>query len=419
MVNYFTYDYPQPKDEHPFSITTEIAACPWNSSNQLLLIGLQGKKIASENLPASNLVFLLDVSGSMDEQNKLPLVKAAFRLLVNQLRKQDRVSIAVYAGSAGLVLPPTPGDEKGTILMAIDRLRAGGSTAGGAGIVLAYDVAKENFMKDGNNRVILATDGDFNVGVSSDGELVRLIEERRNQGIYLSVLGFGMGNYKDSKMEQLADKGNGNYAYIDNIQEARKVFVGQMAGTLYTIAKDVKIQLEFNPANVKGYRLIGYENRLLAKEDFNDDKKDAGDLGSGHTVTALYEIVPSNGKIELPTVDSLKYQPNPTPKTKLHRSELLTVKLRYKLPADTTSKLIVHSLSNKVHALDDVSANFQFASSVAQFGMLLRDSKFKSAASYDKVLDFAKSAMGDDPEGCRGEFVRMVEAAEDLAQRGK
>ncbi len=415
MINYFTYDYPQPKGSHPFSITTELGACPWNSSNQLLLVGLQGKNVATEDLPPSNLVFLLDVSGSMNEPNKLPLVKSAFRLLVNQLRKQDRVSIVVYAGSSGLVLPSTSGSEKEKILDAIERLQAGGSTAGAAGIVLAYQVAKENFIAEGNNRVILATDGDFNVGVSSDGELVRLIEEKRKDGVFLSVLGFGDGNLKDSKMEQLADKGNGNYAYIDNIQEARKVFVGQMAGTLFTIAKDVKIQIEFNPLNVKSYRLVGYENRLLAKEDFSNDKKDAGELGSGHSVTALYEIVPANGDVELHRVDSLKYQLS-QPSSRF-ASELLTLKLRYKMPKDTTSKLIVQTCGTKSEALGETSRNFQFASSVGQFGLLLRDSKFKAAASYERVLSIARESKGDDPEGYRSEFLRLVEAARTIPRR--
>ncbi len=309
MINYFKYQYPQPTGKDPFSINTEISDCPWNNENKLVLIGLQGKNIPVENLPASNLVFLIDVSGSMMDENKLPLVKASMKILTDQLREEDHISIVVYAGNAGLVLPATSGANKTKIKTAIDALEAGGSTAGGAGIQLAYKTAMQNFMQDGNNRIILCTDGDFNVGASSDDDMVRLIEKERNQGIYLTVLGYGMGNYKDSKMQQLADKGNGNHAYIDGINEAKKVLVNEFGGTLFTIAKDVKLQLEFNPAKVAGYRLIGYENRILNKEDFNDDKKDAGELGSGHTVTALYEIIPAGVQSEfLKNVDPLKYQ---------------------------------------------------------------------------------------------------------------
>ena len=309
MINYFHYDYPQPKNEDPFSINTEMAACPWNPAHRLVLIGLQGKKIPVENLPASNIVFLIDVSGSMMDENKLPLVKASMKMLVDQLREQDKVSLVVYAGNAGLVLPATSGANKNAIKDAIDKLEAGGSTAGGQGIQLAYKTAKENFLKGGNNRVILCTDGDFNVGASSDDDLVRMIEEERKSGVFLTVLGYGMGNYKDNKMEKLADKGNGNHAYIDGLSEAKKVLVNEFGGTLFTIAKDVKLQVEFNPAKVQAYRLIGYENRMLNKEDFNNDKKDAGELGSGHTVTALYEVIPVGVKNEfLEKVDKLKYQ---------------------------------------------------------------------------------------------------------------
>ncbi|MFN0159039.1 MAG: von Willebrand factor type A domain-containing protein [Bacteroidota bacterium] len=417
MINYFTYDYPQPKGEHPFSVTMELAQCPWNSDNQLMLIGLQGKKVANEDLPPSNLVFLIDVSGSMQPENKLPLVKRSFRLLVDQLRPTDRVAIAVYAGSAGLVLPSTSGRDKQTILNAIDQLESGGSTAGGAGINLAYSVAKENFLEEGNNRVILATDGDFNVGVTNDDELVRLIEEKRKDGIFLSVLGFGMGNVKDSRMEKLADKGNGNYAYIDNLQEARKVFVGQMAGTLYTIAKDVKLQIEFNPANVKAYRLVGYENRILNKEDFNDDRKDAGDMGAGHSVTALYEIVPADGDIELPAVDSLKYSQFGLKNDASSSRELATVKLRYKHPSDSTSKLLSQTLQSRAVEFTSTSDNFRFALAVAEFGMLLRDSKFKGNVTYDHILEVARKAKGEDDEGYRSEFIRLVEMSKLLPTR--
>jgi Ca-activated chloride channel family protein len=419
LINYFTYDYPQPKNGYPFSITTEMSTCPWNGEHKLLLIGLQGKKIAMENLPPSNLVFLLDVSGSMNEPNKLPLVKAAFRLLVDQLREEDKVSIVVYAGRAGLVLPSTYGDEKEEILHAIDQLQAGGSTAGGEGILLAYKIAQENFKKNGNNRVILATDGDFNVGISSDAELERLIEEKRDLGIYLSVLGFGTGNYKDSKMEKLADKGNGNYSYIDNLKEARKVFVGQMAGTLFTIAKDVKLQIEFNPTKVKAYRLIGYENRMLAKEDFNSDKKDAGELGAGHSVTALYEIIPSGGEVNLPEVDDLKYQDSRINRIAKKTNEILTVKFRYKPPKESESRLIVHPLEDETAELDETSNNFRWAASIAEFGMLLRDSQFKGSASFRDALELAQDARGKDREGYRAEFIRFVELCKDLARSQK
>ena len=341
VVNYFNYEYPQPTSEHPFEVITEVSDCPWNSDNRLLHVGMQGKKIPMENLPASNLVFLIDVSGSMNSPNKLPLLQSSFKLLVDQLREKDRVALVVYAGAAGVVLPSTHGLNKQKIKQAINQLSAGGSTAGGAGIQLAYGIAQQNFVEGGNNRVILATDGDFNVGTSSDSELVRLIEKKRESGVFLTVLGFGMGNYKDNKMQQLANKGNGNHAYIDNISEAKKVLVNEFGGTLFTIAKDVKFQIEFNPTKVQGYRLIGYENRMLAKEDFNDDKKDAGELGSGHTVTALYEIIPVGTKSEyLASVDDLKYQTNKISKSAKQNDELLTIKLRYKKPDGKKSQLI-------------------------------------------------------------------------------
>ncbi len=416
LINYFTYDYPQPSGEHPFSINTEIAPCPWKPEHQLLQIGLQGKKIELENLPPSNLVFLLDVSGSMEAPNKLPLLKASFRLLVNQLRKDDRVSIVVYAGAAGLVLPSTACDEKDKILQAIDKLAAGGSTAGGEGILLAYEVAKEHFIKNGNNRIILATDGDFNIGVSSDAELVRLIEEKRKQGIYLTVLGFGMGNYKDSKMEKLADHGNGNYAYIDNILEAKKVLVSEIGGTLLTIAKDVKIQIEFNPTKIRAYRLIGYENRLLRAEDFHDDKKDAGEMGAGHTVTALYELIPVGVSTHLPKVDKLKYQETQIKKEASQKGELATVKFRYKPPADSTSQLIEMPVFDKEIKLDKTSANFRHAAAVAGFGLLLRKSEFKGNISFEQVLELAKGAKGTDVEGYRQEFIQLIEKCQLLSK---
>ena len=407
MINYFTYDYSAPKENVPFSITTEVSRCPWNDKHDLVLVGLQGKKMNTEKMPSSNLVFLIDVSGSMNVQNKLPLLKSAFRLLVEQLRSEDTVSIVVYAGAAGVVLDSASGGQKGKILDAIDRLSAGGSTAGGAGIKAAYELAQENFIKSGNNRVILATDGDFNVGVSSDAEMTRLIEEEREKGIFLTVLGFGTGNYKDSRMEKIADKGNGNYAYIDNIMEAKKVFVNELGATLFTIAKDVKVQVEFNPKKVKAYKLIGYENRVLQKEDFNDDKKDAGELGAGHSVTALYEIVPADSKEEFSTVDPLLYQ-----KTSVAESDdLLTVKLRYKEPTATESKLLVRKVTCRDLKVEP-SQNLQFASAVAETGLLLRDSEYKANASYKTAIERAKGSIGKDNDGYRAEFIRMVETVQ-------
>jgi Ca-activated chloride channel family protein len=415
MVNYFEYQYPQPTDGHPFSINAEYAECPWQADHKLLQIGLQGKKIATENLPASNLVFLLDVSGSMDEPNKLPLVKSAFKLLVNNLREQDRVAIVVYAGAAGVVLEPTKGSNKNKIIEALNNLQAGGSTAGGAGIELAYKLAKENFIKGGNNRVLLATDGDFNVGISSEGDLERMIENRRQTGIFLTCLGFGMGNYKDSKLEVLADKGNGNYAYIDDLSEATRVFVNEFGGTLFTIAKDVKIQIEFNPNLVQAYRLIGYENRLLNNEDFKNDAKDAGELGSGHTVTAIYEIIPVG--VQSPfvqSVDELKYQKTTFKPSTDNETEVATVKFRYKKPDGDTSIEMVHPIENKVESFGSASENIRFASSVAMFGMVLRNSEFKGQSNLNQVIKIAENARQYDPEGYRGEFLRLVKTAKNL-----
>ncbi len=417
MINYFHYDYPQPKGTDPFSINAEVSECPWNPKNRLVHIGLQGKNIPTENLPPSNLVFLIDVSGSMQDANKLPLLKSAFGLLVEQLRPQDHVAIVVYAGAAGLVLPSTAGNQKEKIKEALDKLEAGGSTSGGAGIKLAYNIAMENFRKEGNNRIILATDGDFNIGASSDAEMERLIEEKRQTGIFLTVLGFGMGNYKDSKMEVLADKGNGNYAYIDNIQEGRKVFVNEFGGTLFTIAKDVKIQIEFNPAQVKAYRLVGYENRALKNEDFNNDKKDAGELGSGHSVTALYEVVPADGQTsdnESSSVDPLKYQKNTVDPKAYKAKEMLTVKFRYKQPDGEVSKLIETVVVDAKTPLEKTSDNFRFSAAVAEFGMLLRDSEFKGKATYTQVADLASKARGKDEEGYRIEFINLVKSSEFL-----
>lgn len=417
LINYFTYNYPQPKGQSPFSVTTEVAAAPWNPKHKLVQVGLQGKRLESETLPPSNLVFLIDVSGSMNEPNKLPLVKQSLKLLVNQLRLEDRVSLVVYAGNAGLVLPATPGSQKTRIRAAIDRLEAGGSTAGGQGIELAYKIAKQSFLKSGNNRVILATDGDFNVGVSSDADLTRLIEQKRDQGIFLTVLGFGTGNYKDGRMEQLADKGNGNYAYIDTLLEAKKVLVNDIRGTLFTIAKDVKIQVEFNPQKVQAYRLIGYENRLLQNQDFNDDKKDAGDIGAGHSVTALYEIIPAGieSDVKLPKVDPLRYQqPNATVPDAAS-NELMLVKLRYKLPQDSTSQLITQTIQDNNLNIDQVpSTNLKFAAAVATFGMVLRDSEYKGNSNYDLVLKLATQSKGEDQEGYRDEFIRLVKNSQGL-----
>jgi Ca-activated chloride channel family protein len=417
MINYFDYDYPQPKGDDPFSITTEIAAAPWNSQHKLVHIGLQGKNIPKENLPPTNLVFLIDVSGSMSDENKLPLLKSSFKLLVEQLRPQDRIAIVVYAGAAGLVLPSTSGADKKTILEALDNLQAGGSTAGGAGINLAYAVAKENFKKEGNNRVILATDGDFNVGESSNGGMERLIEEKRKDGIFLTVMGFGMGNYKDSKMETLADKGNGNYLYIDSILEAQKALVNEFGGTLFTIAKDVKLQIEFNPAKVKAYRLIGYENRMLQHEDFNNDKKDAGDMGSGHTVTALYEIIPTGVESDFFKTDGLKYQTNKVTAAGNQSEEIMTVKFRYKKPDGETSKLIVKSLMDQKINLDKTSDNFRWSASVAAFGMLLRESEFIKNFSYGDVTTLAQGARGKDQDGYRIEFINLIKSLAMIASK--
>jgi Ca-activated chloride channel family protein len=413
MINYFRYDYPDPGDDDPFAVVTELGDAPWQPTHKLALIGLQGRRMSIEQLPPNNLTFLIDVSGSMDEPAKLPLVKQAFRMLVNELRPQDRVAIVVYAGAAGMVLPSTPGDQKDRILDAIGRLEAGGSTAGGAGIELAYRVARENFLSHGNNRVILATDGDFNVGVSSEGELVRLIEARRQDGVFLTVLGFGTGNLKDSRMMQLADKGNGHYAYVDNLLEAKKVFVHELGATLYTIAKDVKIQVEFNPERVAAYRLIGYEKRLLNDADFNDDTKDAGELGAGHSVTALYEIVPAGvaSNVHTGSVDPLKYQRQS--RTPVGSHDWLTVKLRCKAPTGTKSKLLERVVQSETAS---PSNNFVFASAVAGTGMLLRSSEHKGNLTFDRVLALARKSKGADAEGYRAEFIRLVELMQAIAK---
>jgi Ca-activated chloride channel family protein len=416
MINYFRYEYPEPKGEHPFSVFTELAICPWNTNNQLLQVGLRGKSIDKASLPPSNLVFLIDVSGSMSDPNKLPLLKSAFGLLVNELRAEDRVAIVVYAGAAGLVLESTPGNRKEAIMAAIDNLEAGGSTAGGAGLRLAYKEAEKNFLKGGNNRIILATDGDFNIGESSNGGMERLVEEKRELGVFITVLGFGMGNVKDDKMEIIADKGNGNYSYIDNLQEARKVLVREFGGTLFTIAKDVKFQIEFNPAKVKSYRLIGYENRLLNDEDFNDDTKDAGEMGSGHNVTALYELVPAGSAERAPSVDPLKYQVAVRPEKEKsdNSSEYLTIKLRYKKPDGNTSMLLEKSVKGYISEIDDASNNLRFAAAVSEFGMILRNSEFKGNATLSGAVKLARSARGEDEDGYRSELIRLIDTVKDM-----
>ncbi|MBC5587997.1 MULTISPECIES: VWA domain-containing protein [Bacteroides] len=419
LVNYFSYDYPKPTGNDPVKITVEAGTCTWNTAHRLVRIGLKAKEIPTEQLPASNLVFLIDVSGSMWGANRLDLVKSSLKLLVNNLRNKDKVAIVTYAGSAGVKLEATSGGDKQKIREAIDELTAGGSTAGGAGIHLAYQIAKKNFISDGNNRIILCSDGDFNVGVSSAEGLEQLIEKERKSGVHLTVLGYGMGNYKDKKIQVLAEKGNGNHAYIDNLQEANRVLVGEFGATLHTVAKDVKLQVEFNPSQVQAYRLIGYESRLLKDEDFNNDAKDAGDMGAGHTVTAFYEVIPAGVKNEyVGKVDDLKYQKKEKMTLKPTGSdELLTVKLRYKAPdKDVSRKMELPFVDNKG---DSVSSDFRFASAVAMFGQLLRDSDFKGTADYDKVIKLAKQGLNNDERGYRREFIRLVEAAKGLEKTSK
>lgn len=418
MINYFTYNYKKPNDEHPFSINTEISTAPWNEKHQLVHIGLQGKKLNYNELAPSNLVFLIDVSGSMNTPSRLPLVKASLKMLLNELDADDRVAIVVYASQVGVILPSTPVAKKEEIIKVIDNLEARGSTAGGSGIQQAYKTAKENFIEGGNNRVILATDGDFNVGVSSTAALVEMIKEYQKDNIYLTIAGFGMGNYKDGRMEQISNAGNGNYYYIDNVQEAKKVFVTEMRATLFTIAKDVKIQVEFNPSKVEAYRLIGYENRTLRDEDFNNDKVDAGELGAGHSVTALYEIIPKGVKSEfVKDIDDLKYQTqkNELPKTDFS-DEILTVKFRYKKPDGDKSILIVESFKDKITPLNKASDNFKFSAAVASFGMMLRNSEFKGNSSHEMILELAKVSKDKDEEGYRAEFIKLVQSSGLLAE---
>jgi len=413
LINYFPYSDPAPEGPEPLAVHAEVAPAPWQPLHRIVRVALKGRAVDMTEAPASNLVFLLDVSGSMNSPDKLPLLKTAFGMLVDQMRPQDRVAIVVYAGAAGLVLPSTAGSEKEEILEAIQALEAGGSTAGGAGIQLAYKVAAEHHIEGGNNRVILATDGDFNVGASSDSEMIRLIEEKRDQGTFLTVLGFGTGNLKDSKMEQIADHGNGNFSYIDSALEAKKVLVSEMGGTLLTIAKDVKIQVEFNPARVVAYRLIGYENRLLAAEDFNDDTKDAGELGAGHSVTALYEVIPAGveSPVEIRVPDSLRYGSASATPPISDSEELLFVKLRYKEPDESESRLLTLPVGDQT---GPGSTELRFASAVAAWGMLLRDSEYCAGFSLEEVAELARESLGIDPEGYRSEFVRLVETARSL-----
>jgi len=416
FINYFNYDYNYPEVDNPLSINMEYSECPWNKDHHLIQIGLKGKKLEKENLKLSNLVFLIDVSGSMSSDNKLPLLKRAFKLLVEQLKPEDKIAIVVYAGRAGLVLPSTSGSKKQIIIDSIEALESGGSTAGGAGIRLAYKVAKENFIEGGNNRVVLATDGDFNIGISSTSELVRFIEDQRDENIFLTVLGFGMGNYKDNRLQELADRGNGNHAYIDNILEAKKVLVNEINSTLYTIAKDVKIQVEFNPVIINSYRLIGYENRMLNDEDFEDDSKDAGEIGAEHTVTALYEVELNNDN---QTVDApkLKYRKTEIKPDALNSDEIMTLRIRYKEPDGDQSIELQDILAGTPIHISESSDNFRFASAAAEFAMLLRDSEFKFDSNYDSVLKLAQSALGFDKFGYRAEFVNLVKRAQLLSDK--
>jgi Ca-activated chloride channel homolog len=428
MINYFSYDYHEPEGDKPFSIDLDATACPWDSSHRLLRIGLKGRDVANENRPASNLVFLLDVSGSMTPAERLPLVKQAMRLLAEKLTEKDRVAIVIYAGGSGLALPSTTGDRKETILRALEDLKAGGSTNGAQGIELAYKVAADNFIKGGVNRVILATDGDFNIGVTNQGDLIRLIEKKAKSGVFLSVLGVGTDNLKDSTMQKLADKGNGNYAYLDTIDEARKVLVQQVNGTLMTIAKDVKIQVEFNPARVASYRLIGYEKRMLRKEEFNNDKVDAGEIGAGHTVTALYEIVPAGaGAVDpaasIPPVDPLKYQAPgsasvATTQTDPKASqEMVTVKLRYKKPDGDTSELTERSFVDNGSKFENAAPDLKFAAAVAEFGMILRDSQYKGKGTIGAVVEWAQEGKGRDTAGYRAGFIELARKTQTLKPR--
>jgi len=418
-LNYFGYGYPEPVAKEPFSVTSEVSACPWNPAHRLLRLGLKTQQISQAETPARNLVFLVDVSGSMMPENRLPLLKRGLGLLADNLRAKDTISIVVYAGSSGLALPATTGNDRARVLDALGRLEAGGSTNGGDGIRLAYSIARQHFTKGGINRVILATDGDFNVGTSSEGELQRLIEDERKSGVFLTVLGFGEGNTKDSTMEMLADKGNGNYAYIDSLAEARKVLVREAGSTLITIAKDVKLQVEFNPTRVQSYKLIGYENRLLAKEDFNDDQKDAGEMGAGHAVTALYEVVPKGESVAAepsatPKTDPLKYQTSPAVAAAASSNELLTVNIRYKQPSSDTSTKFSRVVLDNALPLAQSSEDFRFGAAVAEAALVLRGAPDMSAASLDSARVLAQGALGQDPNGDRHEFISLLAKARAL-----
>ncbi|MDP6442222.1 MAG: von Willebrand factor type A domain-containing protein [Pirellulaceae bacterium] len=417
LVNYFVYGYEPPGDDHPFAAHLEVSDCPWNAKHRLVRVALKGKVVEQEKRPASNVVFLLDVSGSMNKPNKLPLLKRGMKMLVDNLTENDQVSIVVYAGAAGLVLDATHGDDKNTIIGALDRLKAGGSTNGGAGVNLAYQTALDHYIKGGVNRVILCTDGDFNVGMTGTDTLVSVAERNAKSGVFLSVLGFGMGNHNDAMLEQISNKGNGNYAFIDTENEARKVLVEQLSGTLVTIAKDVKIQVEFNPNQVKAHRLIGYENRILAHQDFNDDKKDAGEIGAGHTVTALYEIAPTgeDSSVDLPEVDELKYQKKSKLSKAASSGELLSLAIRYKLPDEETSTKLEFTLTDEGKKFGQTDRDFRFAASVAAFGMVLRNSKYKGDISYEAILEIASEAASDDKTGYRAEFLSLVDRARQIA----
>jgi Ca-activated chloride channel family protein len=416
MINYFNYNYPAPVGDDPFSVTVEASVCPWQPNHKLVRIGLKGKEIPLEEKPASNLVFLLDVSGSMNKPNKIELLKSCLKMMVDYLGENDSIAIVTYASGTRVVLPSTSGDQKSVIMNALDNLRAGGSTNGAAGIQLAYEQATKNFIPGGINRVILATDGDFNVGITSQGDLHRLIEEKAKSNVFLTTLGFGFGNLQDNTIELLADKGNGNYSYIDTLQEGRKVLIDEMGSTLHTIAKDVKLQLEFNPLEVSAYRLIGYENRILAARDFNDDAKDAGEIGAGHTVTAFYELIPASEAVDK-EVDDLEFQKPLKPTKAAKAGDMMVVKLRYKKPDEDHSALLKMNVANKTEQLARQSRDFRFAASVASFGMILRGSKYVGHANYDSVLEIAEESLGDNPESYRREFVELVKLAKRLDQR--
>jgi Ca-activated chloride channel family protein len=419
MVNYFRYHYTEPKGKDPVAIRIDSASAPWSPEHRLVRIAIKAKEVDLLERSPSNLVFLIDVSGSMEPENKLPLLKSALRLLLDKLSEKDRISMVVYAGASGLVLPPTSGSDRPAILAALDRLQAGGSTNGASGIQLAYETAEANFITGGINRVVLATDGDFNVGITSQGDLIRLIQDKSKSGVFLSVLGFGMGNYKDSTLEKLADKGNGNYAYIDTLNEARKVLVEQMSGTLITVAKDVKLQIEFNPAEVGAYRLIGYENRALNHEDFNDDTKDAGDIGAGHAVTALFDVIPRGVPIPAASVDELKYQKPSRPNSAAGSRELLTIKLRYKEPDGKQSRLLEVPFLDTRKSFSQADQDFRFAASVAAFGMILRESPYKGNSRVEEVLEIARESLDGNEDGYKAEFIQLVEKARSIAPSRK